>query len=132
MGKCFLTIRLFISLKSLTTCIVLSFFGMMKVGEAHSESACHFNTPKLHSFWISFVKVSICFFGIGNSSHGMVVLPLSVGARPDFNPSHPVFHGAALLILVGASKLVLFCYTEVIEAILFGNCPESCLFIFGI
>ena len=62
----FLTIRLFTSLKSLITLTVLSFFGMMKVGEAHSESSCHFNTPKSHSRWISFFKVSTCFFGIGN------------------------------------------------------------------
>ena len=66
-GNGFLTIRLFISLKSLTTLTVLSFFGMMKVGEAHSESACHFSTLKSHSLWISFFKVSTCFFGIGNS-----------------------------------------------------------------
>ena len=58
MGNGFLTIRLFISLKLLTTRMVLSFFGMMKVGKAHSESACHLSTPKSHSLWISFFKVS--------------------------------------------------------------------------
>ena len=67
MGNGFLTIRLFTSLKSLTTLTVLSFFGMMNVGEAHSESACHFSTPKSHSLCISFLVVSTCFLGIGKS-----------------------------------------------------------------
>ena len=53
------------------------FFGMLKVGKAHSGSACHFKTPKLHSLLISFFKVSACFFGIGNGLPWLVVLPLS-------------------------------------------------------
>ena len=42
-GNGFLTIHLLTSLKSLMTHTVLSFFGTMKVGEAHSESACQHN-----------------------------------------------------------------------------------------
>ncbi len=57
-GNGFLTIRLFSSLKSLTTLMVLSFFGIIKVGKAHSESACHCNTPKLHNLWMSFLVPS--------------------------------------------------------------------------
>ena len=102
MGNGFLTICLFISLKLLTTLTVLSFVGMMMVGEARSESACHFKTPKSHSLWISFFKVSTCFLVLGTVCHDMVVLPLSVGARPNYNHSHPVFHRTALQILVGA------------------------------
>ena len=75
MGNSFLTICLFISLKLLTTHTVLSFFGMIKVGEAHSESACHFKTPKLRSLWISMFKVSTCFLVLGMVCHDMVVLP---------------------------------------------------------
>ena len=103
MGNGFLTICLFISLKLLTTCMVLSFFGMMKVGKAHSESACHFKTPQSHSLWISFLRSPHAFLVLGTFCHGMVVLLLLVGARPDYNPRHPVFRRTAPQILVGAS-----------------------------
>ncbi len=78
MGKGFLTILLFNSLKSLTTLTVLSFFGIMNVGEAHSESACHCNTPKSHNLWISFLVISMCFLGIGNGRPWY-------GCAPSFN-----------------------------------------------
>ena len=72
----FLTICLLISLKWLTTHMVLSFFGMMKVGEAHSESACHFKTPKSHSLWTSFLRFPHAFLVLGMVCHDVVVLPL--------------------------------------------------------
>jgi hypothetical protein len=62
----------------------------------------------LHSLWISFFKVSTCFFCIRNGLHCMVVLLLSVGVRPGYSPSHPVFHRTAPQILVGASAMCPF------------------------
>ena len=101
-GNHFLTIHLFNLLKSLTTLMVLSFFGTIKVGEAHSESACHCNTLKLHSHWISFLVTSKCFLGTGNvwSWYGCALLAL--GGRPARNPSPLVFYQEAPQSLVGA------------------------------
>ncbi len=102
MGNSFLTICLFISLTLLTTLTVLSFFGMMKVGKGHSESACHFNTPKCIVFGFPFLRSPHAFLVLGTVCHDMVVLHLSVGVRPNYNPSHPVFHQTAPQIIVEA------------------------------
>ena len=70
--------RLFTSLKSLTTRTVLSFLGMMNVGDDHSESSCHLSTPKSHSLCTSLFVISMCFLGMGKG------LPW-YGCAPSFN-----------------------------------------------
>ena len=77
-GNGFLTMRLFISLKSLTTRTVLSFLGMMNVGDVHSESSCHLSTPKSHSLCTSLFVISMCFLGMRKG------LPW-YGCAPSFN-----------------------------------------------
>jgi hypothetical protein len=89
-----------------TYCVV--FFGMMNVGEAQSDSACHLSTPNSHSLWIPFLRSPHAFWVLGTISHDMIVLSLSVVARPDYNPSHSVFRQAAPQILVGASATCSF------------------------
>jgi hypothetical protein len=51
-GKGVLTNLLFTSQKSLEKHTVLSFLGIMKDGEAHSDAGCLSNTPSLHSLSI--------------------------------------------------------------------------------
>jgi hypothetical protein len=65
MGQGFLTMRLLNSLISDIVCTVLSFLGMMNVGNAHREDGCYSNTPMLHSHLISFVRTALCLCGIG-------------------------------------------------------------------
>ena len=49
MGYGFLTMRLMSSLKSDIVRTVLSFLGMINVGNAHLEDVCHFNTSIVQS-----------------------------------------------------------------------------------
>ncbi len=57
--------RLLSSLKSEMVHTVLSFLGMMNVGNAHREDGCHSNTPILHSHLTSFMRMALCLCGIG-------------------------------------------------------------------
>ena len=57
--------RLFTSLKSEINRTVL--FGIMNVGDAHSESGCLFNTPISSNLATSFLRISKWIRGIGNS-----------------------------------------------------------------
>jgi hypothetical protein len=57
--------RLLSSLKSEIVCTVLSFLGMMNVGDTHCKEGCHSNTPMLHSCLISFMRMALCLCGIG-------------------------------------------------------------------
>ena len=88
--------------------MVLSFFGMMKVGEANSESAGTSTLLSCIVFGFPFLRFQHAFLILGMVCHDMVVLPLSVGVRPVNNPSHPVFHQTAPQILVGASATCPF------------------------
>ncbi len=72
------TMRLLSSLKSDIVRTVWSFLGIMKEGEAHLDNGCHFNTPIAISRSISFMRVSLCTFGIGYG------LPW-YGLAPSFN-----------------------------------------------
>ena len=89
-GTGFLTTRLFTSLKSLTTLTILSFFGIINVGDA-PESSCHFSTPKPHSCVPPVWWFLHAFWVLETADHGMVVLHPLTGARLAYNPSHLVF-----------------------------------------
>ncbi len=41
--------RLLSSLKSDIVCTLLSFLGMINVGDTHRDDGCHSNTPMSHS-----------------------------------------------------------------------------------
>jgi hypothetical protein len=103
MGNGFLTIALFISLKLLTNRTQFSFFGIVKVSKAHLEYDCHFKVPNCIVFGFHFLRSLQTFLVLGMACHDMVVLPLLVGARPYYNPSHPVFHRIALKFFAGDS-----------------------------
>ena len=102
MGNGFLTIHLFSSLTSLTTLSVLSFFGIIMVGKTHSELACHCNTPKSHSLWISFFVISKCFLSIRNGWPWYDCAPSCSWRETSSNHSHLVFLQTAPQTLVGA------------------------------
>jgi len=53
------------SLKSDIVRTVLSFFGMMNVGNAHQKDGCYSNTPMSHSHLISFMRMALYLCGIG-------------------------------------------------------------------
>ena len=53
------------SLKSDIVRTVLSFLGMINVGNAHRDDGCHSNTLMLHSRLISFINMTLCLWGIG-------------------------------------------------------------------
>ena len=55
------------SQKSLKKQTVLSFFGIIKDGEAHSDAGCLSNTPSWHSLSTSFLMVSFWTFGTGKA-----------------------------------------------------------------
>jgi hypothetical protein len=57
--------RLSSSLKYDIVRTVLSFLGMINVGNAHRDDGCHSNTPMLHSRLISFINKALCLCGIG-------------------------------------------------------------------
>jgi hypothetical protein len=57
--------RLLSSLKSDIVCTVLSFLGMINVGNAHCKDGYHSNIPMLHSSQISFMRTALCLCGIG-------------------------------------------------------------------
>ena len=65
MGKGFLLILLFSSLKSDMKRTVPFFLGIIKVGAAHSERLTHLRTPIFTSLSTSFLKVPSCTLGIG-------------------------------------------------------------------
>jgi hypothetical protein len=50
--------HLLISLKSDIVRTVLSFLGIINVGDAHPDDGCHSNTPILHSRLISFINMA--------------------------------------------------------------------------
>ena len=87
--------------------MVLSFFGIINVGKAHSESACHCNTLKLHSRWISFFVISMCVLGIGNASHYIVLLLPLTGEKLAYNPSHLWSRWTAPQSLVRSTVMML-------------------------
>ncbi len=63
-GKDFLTNLLFTSQKMLKKHMVLSFFGIMKDCEAHSDACCLSNTnPISHNLSTSLMVMSLCIFG---------------------------------------------------------------------
>ncbi len=66
-GKGVLTNLLFTSQKSLKKRMVLTFLGIMKDGEAHSDAGCLSNTPSLHNLSTSFMIVSLWIFGTGKA-----------------------------------------------------------------
>jgi hypothetical protein len=43
-------------------CTVISFFGIINVGEAHCDDDCLFSTPILSSLFISFSLEWLCVF----------------------------------------------------------------------
>jgi hypothetical protein len=53
------------SLKSGVVQTVLSFLGMLNVGNAHHKDSCHTNTPMLHNRLIFFMRTALCLCGIG-------------------------------------------------------------------
>ena len=57
--------RLLSSLKSDIVRTVLSFLGMINVGDAHLDDGYHSNTPMLHSRLISFINTALCLCEIG-------------------------------------------------------------------
>ncbi len=60
-----LTIHLLSSLKSDIVRTVISFFGMINVGEAHCDDACLVITPIEQSLLISFIRVALCICAMG-------------------------------------------------------------------
>ena len=44
---------------------VISFFGIINVGEAHSDDDCLFSTPILSSLFIYFIRVAWCIYAMG-------------------------------------------------------------------
>jgi hypothetical protein len=57
--------RLLSSLKSDIVRTVLSFLGMINVGDAHHDDGCHSTTPMLHSHLISLINTALCLCRIG-------------------------------------------------------------------
>jgi hypothetical protein len=53
------------SLKSEIACNVLSFLGIMNVGDTHCNDGCRSNIPMSHSHLISFMKIALCLCRIG-------------------------------------------------------------------
>jgi hypothetical protein len=66
-GKGFLTYLLLTSPKLLKKHTVLSFFGTMKDGKAHSDAGCHSNTPSSHNLSTSLMMVSLWIFVTGKA-----------------------------------------------------------------
>jgi hypothetical protein len=66
-GKDFLTNFLFTYQKLLKKHTILSFFGIMKDGKAHSDAGCFSNTSSLHNLSTSLMMVFVCFFGTGKA-----------------------------------------------------------------
>jgi hypothetical protein len=84
-GKGFLTNLFITSQKSLIKRMILSFLGIMKDGETHSDAGCLSNTPSLHNLSTSFMMVFLWIFKLG---HGRVILPPLIGMRPAWSFSH--------------------------------------------
>ena len=66
MQKGFLLILLFNSQKSETNLTNPSFFGIINVGNPHSDQFTLHKTPRLQSLCNSFLSVASLDFGIGN------------------------------------------------------------------
>jgi hypothetical protein len=66
-GMGFLTNLLFTSQKLMRKHMVLSYFGILNDGEAHSNVCCGSSTPSLHNLSISLMIVSLCIFGTGKA-----------------------------------------------------------------
>jgi hypothetical protein len=66
-GKGFLTNLLFNSQKLLKKHTVLSFFGIIKDGKAHSDAGYLSNTPGSHNLSTSLMMVSLWIFGTGKA-----------------------------------------------------------------
>ncbi len=59
-------ILLLSSLRSVMVCTgVISFFGVMNVGEAHWDDDCLFMTPMDTSLVSSFIRLALCICGMG-------------------------------------------------------------------
>ncbi len=58
-------IRLFSSQKSVIVRTVMSFFGIINVGEALCDDDCLFVTPIPTSLLIYFIRVALCICGMG-------------------------------------------------------------------
>ncbi len=87
-GKGFLTNLLFTSQKSAKKRTFLSFLGIMKDGEAHSDAECLSNTPSLHNLSTSFMMVSLQFSALRKLGHGRVILPPLIEMRPAWSSRH--------------------------------------------
>jgi hypothetical protein len=58
--------RLLSSLKSEIECTVLSFLGMINLGDANCDYGWHSNTPMSHShLMFLFMRTALCLCGIG-------------------------------------------------------------------
>jgi hypothetical protein len=57
--------RLISSLKSDIVRTVLSFLGVINVGDAHLDDGCHSNTPMFYNRLISFINTALCLCRIG-------------------------------------------------------------------
>jgi hypothetical protein len=112
--------------------MVLSFLVWQRLVEPIQNLLATSKLPSQMVFGFPFLRFPHAFWVLGTVGHDMVVFPLSVRARPDYNPSHLVLLQIAPQILLGASATVHFCCTKVVAAFLFDNCPEICLFMFGI
>ncbi len=87
-GKGILTDLLFTFQKSLKKHTVLSFFGIMKDGKAHSDAGSLSNTPSLHNL-STFSWLCLCgFLVLGNLRYDRAIIPPLVGMRPAWFSSH--------------------------------------------
>jgi hypothetical protein len=66
-GKGFLTYLLFTPQKLLKKHTVLSFCGVMKDDDAHSDAGCLSNISSLHNLSTSMMMVSLWIFGTGKA-----------------------------------------------------------------
>jgi len=57
-------IHLLSSQKSVIVRTVMSFFGLINIGEAHCDDDCLFITPIPISLLISFIRVALCICGM--------------------------------------------------------------------
>jgi hypothetical protein len=80
-GKGVLINLLFTSQKSLKKHTVLSFFGVIKDGKAHSDAGYLSNTSSLHSLSTSLMMVPLWTLALGELGHGWAILPPLVEMR---------------------------------------------------
>ncbi len=137
-GNGFLTTHLFTSLKSPTTLTVLSFFGMINVGDAHWESSCHLSTPKLHSLRTSFLVVSTYFLGIGKGRpwYGCApsfnwretglqsqspIVPLNSSSKSCRRSSNNIYSGALTCVQLSLTISLRFAFSYLASRIVWGT-----------